>query len=125
MITTIILVIHIFTTIALITLVMLQTGKGAEAGAAFGGGASSTVFGSRGAGSFLTRATAILATVFFITSLSLAYLSGRDTTTKSVSDVVAPVQSDTESVKPKGDMPAAPEQQKQSSDVPSPSGMAK
>jgi len=125
MITTIILVIHIFTTIALITLVMLQTGKGAEAGAAFGGGASSTVFGSHGAGSFLTRSTAILATVFFITSLSLAYLSGRVTTSKSVTDVVAPVQSDTESVKAKGDMPVAPTEQKQSSDVPSPSGMAK
>ena len=125
MIVTVILVIHIFTTVALITLVMLQTGKGAEAGAAFGGGASSTVFGSRGAGSFLTRSTAILATVFFITSLSLAYLSGKDTTTKSITDVVAPVQSDTESVKSKGDMPAVPAEQKQSSDVPSPSGMAK
>jgi preprotein translocase subunit SecG len=125
MIVTVILVIHIFTTIALITLVMLQTGKGAEAGAAFGGGASSTVFGSRGAGSFLTRTTAILATVFFITSLSLAYLSGRDTTTKSVTDVVAPVQSDTESVKGKGDVPAVPAGEKPSSDVPSPSGMAK
>ena len=124
MITTIILVIHIFTTIALITLVMLQTGKGAEAGAAFGGGASSTVFGSRGAGSFLTRSTAILATVFFITSLSLAYLSGKGTTTKSVTEVVAPVQSDTESVKGKSDVPVAPAEE-QKSDVPAPSGMAK
>lgn len=125
MITTIILVIHIFTTIALITLVMLQTGKGAEAGAAFGGGASSTVFGSQGAGSFLTRTTAILATVFFITSLSLAYLSGRVSTSKSVSDVVAPVQSDTQSAKPKGDMPAVPADNKSSSDVPSPTGTTK
>jgi len=125
MITTIILVIHVFTTIALITLVMLQTGKGAEAGAAFGGGASSTVFGSRGAGSFLTRTTAILATVFFITSLSLAYLSGKGTATKSITDVVAPpVKTETHKVKPKGDVPASPAEQ-HSSDVPSPSGATK
>ncbi|MBD3670941.1 MAG: preprotein translocase subunit SecG [Gammaproteobacteria bacterium] len=121
---TVILVIHIITTVALVVMVMLQTGKGAEAGAAFGGGASSTVFGSSGAGSFLTRTTAILATVFFITSLSLAYLSGKGPETRSVSDVVAPVQSDTESVKGNADVPVVPAGE-QESDVPSPSGMAK
>ena len=71
--------------IALVALVLLQHGKGADAGAAFGSGASQTVFGSQGSGSFLTRATAILATVFFVTSLILAYLSvGQATSSNSV-----------------------------------------
>ncbi len=71
--------------IALVALVLLQHGKGADAGAAFGSGASQTVFGSQGSGSFLTRATAILATVFFVTSLTLAYLTvGQATSSNSV-----------------------------------------
>ena len=61
---------------AIVALVLLQRGKGADAGAGFGAGASGTVFGARGAASFLTRATAVLATVFFATSLGLAYLAG-------------------------------------------------
>ncbi len=71
----ILLVIHVLISVALIGLILIQQGKGAEAGAAFGSGASGTVFGARGAASFLTRTTAILATLFFITSLSLAYLA--------------------------------------------------
>ena len=71
----IILVIHVLISVALIGLILIQQGKGAEAGAAFGSGASGTVFGARGAASFLTRTTAILATLFFITSLTLAYLA--------------------------------------------------
>ena len=59
----------------LIGLVLVQQGKGANAGAAFGSGASGTVFGSRGSASFLTRATAILAALFFINSIVLAYLA--------------------------------------------------
>ena len=76
----IILTIHVFVAVALIGLVLIQHGKGAEAGAAFGGGsgASSTVFGAKGSGSFLTRSTAILATGFFATSLTLAVLSKKD-----------------------------------------------
>jgi len=58
--------------VALVGLVLIQQGKGADAGAAFGGGASQTVFGSQGSGSFLTRLTTILAIVFFVTSFSLA-----------------------------------------------------
>jgi preprotein translocase subunit SecG len=57
--------------------VLLQRGKGADAGAAFGAGASGTVFGSRGSGSFFSRATAVLATAFFASSLTLAYLSSQ------------------------------------------------
>jgi preprotein translocase subunit SecG len=74
---TTILIIHTLIAIAIIILVLLQRGKGAEAGAAFGAGASGTVFGSRGSTSFFSRATAILATAFFATSLSLAYISSQ------------------------------------------------
>jgi preprotein translocase subunit SecG len=74
---TLLLVVHVLIAIALIALVLLQQGKGAEAGAAFGGGASSTVFGSRGSSSFLSRATAMLATLFFVISLVLASIASR------------------------------------------------
>ncbi|KXS37186.1 preprotein translocase subunit SecG [Modicisalibacter tunisiensis] len=70
-----ILMIHVAIAIALVALVLLQQGKGAEAGASFGGGASQTVFGSRGSGSFLAKLTGVLAGAFFITSLALAYLA--------------------------------------------------
>lgn len=69
----IILAVHVLLAAAIIALVMLQQGKGAEAGASFGAGASQTVFGSQGAGNFLSRATAILAACLFLTSFALAY----------------------------------------------------
>ena len=71
----ILLVIQVLLSISLIALILLQHGKGADAGAAFGSGASATVFGARGSGNFLSRATAILATLFFIICLALAYLA--------------------------------------------------
>jgi len=67
-------VLHVIVCFFLIAVVLLQRGKGAEMGAVFGGGASSTVFGSRGAGNFLTLLTKICAAVFMLTSLSLSYL---------------------------------------------------
>jgi len=76
----IILVVHIVVSLLLVGLILIQHGKGADAGAAAlggGGGASSSVFGSQGSTSFLSRSSAILATVFFITSLTLAYFSGK------------------------------------------------
>ena len=72
----VILIIHVFLAIGIIGLVLLQRGKGADAGAGFGAGASGTVFGARGSASAFSRATAILATLFFITSLTLAYMAG-------------------------------------------------
>lgn len=69
---TLIVVVHVVIAVALVGLVLIQQGKGADAGAAFGGGASQTVFGSQGSGSFLTRMTTALAVVFFVTSFSLA-----------------------------------------------------
>ena len=86
---------HVFLAVAIIALVLLQRGKGADAGAAFGAGASGTVFGSRGTTSFLSRTTAILATMFFLTSLGLAYLAGQRTEPGSLLDrapVTAPAE---------------------------------
>jgi len=76
----VILAIHIVIAVTLIGLILIQQGKGADAGAAFGGGgggASATVFGSQGSSNFMSKSTAILATIFFITSLFLSYLSGQ------------------------------------------------
>lgn len=86
---TVLVMIHLGIAVALVVLVMMQQGKGADMGAAFGNGASQTVFGSQGSGSFLTRTTAVLATVFFLTSLSLAYFSGQSNDAVSVVDVNA------------------------------------
>ena len=69
---TLIVVIHVIVAIVIVGLVLLQQGKGADAGAAFGAGASQTVFGASGSGNFLVKATTFAATIFFITSLSLA-----------------------------------------------------
>jgi preprotein translocase subunit SecG len=70
-----ILIIHVLVSVGLVGLVLIQHGKGADIGASFGSGASQTVFGSQGSGSFLTRVTSALAAVFFITSLSLGYMA--------------------------------------------------
>jgi len=67
---------HVLVGLAVIGLVLIQHGKGADAGAAFGSGSSGTVFGAQGSASFLSRATGVLAAVFFSTSLGLAVLSG-------------------------------------------------
>jgi preprotein translocase subunit SecG len=77
MLHTLLMIIHFFCAAAIVALVLLQRGKGAEAGAGFGAGASGTVFGARGASTALSRATAILAAIFMVTSLSLAYVGAR------------------------------------------------
>ncbi len=89
MVHAVILVVHVMVAIGLIALVLLQQGKGADAGAAFGSGASATVFGARGSASFLSRTTAVLATVFFVTSLSLAYLTTQKAPPASVMEAPA------------------------------------
>ncbi len=73
----IVLTIHLVLAFVLIVLVLIQQGKGADAGANFGGGSSQSVFGSGGSGGFLLRVTAVIATLFFITSLTLAYLGAQ------------------------------------------------
>ncbi|MFN3920109.1 MAG: preprotein translocase subunit SecG [Methylohalobius sp.] len=72
----VLIVLHVLIAIAIVVLVLLQQGKGADMGAAFGSGASGTLFGARGSASFLSRTTAILAALFFLNSLALAYFSG-------------------------------------------------
>jgi preprotein translocase subunit SecG len=80
-------VLHVLVSAGIIGLVLLQQGRGADAGAGFGG-ASNSLFGARGAASFLSRSTAILATLFFVTSLSLAYMAGNvDNKTNDIMDV--------------------------------------
>jgi preprotein translocase subunit SecG len=86
----VVLTVHILVGLGVIGLVLLQHGKGADMGAAFGSGASGSLFGASGSANFLSRVTAALATVFFITSLTLAYMAGKRPTAagNSVMDAV-------------------------------------
>ena len=88
---TILVVVQVLVAIALVALVLLQHGKGADAGAAFGSGASGTVFGARGSANFLSSATAWLAAAFFAISLAIAYFVNARSESKSLVDQVAPV----------------------------------
>jgi preprotein translocase subunit SecG len=104
-----VLAVHILVAIAIIGLVLMQHGKGADMGAAFGSGASGSLFGATGSANFLSRATGILAAVFFATSLTLAYVaSSKPKTTGSV--MQEPVQSQTVSQPAPvgGESPAVP-----------------
>jgi preprotein translocase subunit SecG len=83
---TLVVVLHVLLAAGIIGLVLLQRGRGADAGAGFGAGASGTVFGARGSASFLSRTTAVLATLFFVTSLGLSYLFSRGSEPVSVMD---------------------------------------
>ena len=104
MLHSIVLVAHILVAMMIVGLVLLQRGKGAEAGTGFGAGASGTVFGARGSANFLSRATGVLATLFFITSLALAYLSTQRTAPASLLETVPAQQSPA----PQAPAPAAP-----------------
>ena len=100
---TLVWIVHIVVAISVIALVLLQHGKGADMGAAFGGGSSGSLFGSTGSANFLSRSTAVLATMFFLTSMGLAYFGLQKHESKSVLDRTAvPVTTTTQ--------PAAPQQ---------------
>ncbi|WP_323815108.1 preprotein translocase subunit SecG [Cellvibrio sp. NN19] len=110
-----VLIIHSLAALAIIGLILLQQGKGAAAGASFGGGASQTVFGSEGSGNFFTRATWIIATVFFCTSFGLAIIAKNHSKVATQGLVVPAVQQQevpTASDVPASEVPAA------TSDVP-------
>lgn len=112
-------IIHIVIAIGIISLVLMQQGKGADAGAAFGagaaGGVSGTVFGAKGSGNFLSRTTAILATLFFLTSLSLAYY----TKNAKGPDIFDSVKKEAvQEKKPAPATPAAPAEKAKTSDIP-------
>lgn len=81
-------VVHVVTAMVLIGLVLIQHGKGADMGAAFGSGSAGSLFGSSGSANFLSRSTAVAATIFFITSLSLTYIYSRPSKEQSVLDKV-------------------------------------
>lgn len=119
----ILLVLHVFLSLGIISLVLLQKGSGASAGAAFGGGGggAGSVFGASGSANFLSKATAIFATAFFINSLVLAYLAAnRDVTVDSVMDALtAPA---IEMPAPALTMPAIEEAVPAADDVPPPAG---
>lgn len=85
---TIVWVVHVITAVVLIGLVLIQHGKGADMGAAFGSGSAGSLFGSSGSANFLSRSTAVAATIFFITSLSLTYLYAKPTQSAGVMDRV-------------------------------------
>ena len=104
---TLVVVIHIVVSLGLILVVLLQTGKGAEMGAVFGG-SSSTIFGSSGAGNFLTRLTTGMAIIFMLTALTLGYFTGK-APTSSIFDTLSPPagQQDTPPTQEKADTPAA------------------
>ena len=86
------IVIHVVVSVALIMIVLLQTGKGSDMGAAFGGGSSQTLFGSGGASTFLSKLTTAAAVIFMITSLALAYLSGHKPEGSIMATEPAPIE---------------------------------
>jgi preprotein translocase subunit SecG len=106
MLQSILMVIHILSAAFIVVLVLIQRGKGADAGAGFGAGASGTVFGARGASTALSRATAILAGLFMVTSLTLAYMGTRNV--QSTPDTVLDRLAEQESVPVPVPAPAVP-----------------
>lgn len=112
MLYTLLHVIQVLSALALIGIILLQQGKGASMGAAFGAGASATVFGARGAGSVLTRITTILALVFFGVSFYMSYLSAQRAEARSLIDQLQALpSSETSTVVPPGDAPVIPSTQ--------------
>ncbi|MFA5493778.1 MAG: preprotein translocase subunit SecG [Porticoccaceae bacterium] len=102
----IILAVHLLTALAIIALVLVQQGKGAEAGASFGAGASQTIFGSSGSWNFFSKATALLATLFFVTSFSLAVMAKHKA---GMGDSFIPDIGDIPSAVLDGDIPVVPQ----------------
>ena len=112
--TTFLIVLHVMACIVLIAVVLLQRGKGSDIGAALGGGGSNTVFGSRGAGNFLTKLTTACAVTFMLTSLTLSYIASHDTSLLIMDDEATPATEAT----PSTDL----EETESEADAPSPSG---
>jgi preprotein translocase subunit SecG len=98
------IVLHVLIAASIVALVLLQRGRGADAGAGFGAGASGTVFGARGSASFLSRTTAMLAALFIVTSLTLAYLGSRGP--EAPSSVIDRVQTPAEAAELPPPLPA-------------------
>jgi preprotein translocase subunit SecG len=115
---TLAVVFHVLFAAAIVGLVLLQRGKGADAGAGFGAGASGTVFGARGSASFLSRTTAVLATLFFLSSLGLSYMFSQQKAPTSVMDTLPAEAPAPLSTEPASQLPMLPQAQP----APAPSG---
>jgi preprotein translocase subunit SecG len=123
MLANLLLVVHLVIAVAIVVLVLLQQGKGADAGAAFGGGSSQSLFGAQGSANFLSRSTSILITLFFVTSLSLALYYSKQAGPRSVLEGSVTEQAETApdsdipqdeaaaTVTEESDVPIAPESQ--------------
>ncbi|MGB5453281.1 MAG: preprotein translocase subunit SecG [Sedimenticolaceae bacterium] len=94
MMESVLVVVHLFLAIGLVGLILIQHGKGADMGAAFGSGASASVFGARGASNFLSRTTGILAALFFATSLTLAYFAMQSNEPETLMETAQPAAVD-------------------------------
>jgi preprotein translocase subunit SecG len=121
MLTTVLVVVHVLVALAIIGLVLLQHGKGADMGSGFGGGASGSLFGATGSANFLSRMTAVLAALFFLLSLALAYTATRRPTEEGggVIDVIRNQQQQQQQVPQQQQQVPAPSQ-KPAADVPKP-----
>ena len=109
MIQQIVLIVHILLALSIIGLVLLQHGKGADAGAAFGTGASNTVFGSQGSGNFLTRATTTIAFLLAVTSISLTLLANKTTKPQTLTEKLLQTETVTNVPVTPTEVPALPE----------------
>ncbi|MGL4316956.1 MAG: preprotein translocase subunit SecG [Pseudomonas sp.] len=120
MLETVVVVVHLLGALGVIALVLLQQGKGADAGASFGAGASATVFGSQGSATFLSRFTAILAAGFFITSLGLAFFAKEKSDNLTQAGLPDPAVLEVQENKPVSDVPVLEEQKSavEKTDVP-------
>ena len=116
----ILVVVHILVCVALIMIVLLQTGKGADMGAAFGGGSSQTLFGSTGASTFLSKATTIAAVVFMLTSLALAYVSTHQSGGSLLSDTPTAVEQKETADTPAESQETSPAESQEASPTPEP-----
>jgi preprotein translocase subunit SecG len=115
--TNVLIVLHVLVALAIIGLVLLQHGKGADMGSGFGGGASSSLFGATGSANFLSRTTAVLAAIFFILSLALAYVATRRPVEEG-GGVIESIRSKQQQSKPAAEQKPAP--QSPAADVPKP-----
>jgi preprotein translocase subunit SecG len=110
----VLIVAHVLVALAIIGLVLLQHGKGADMGSGFGGGASASLFGATGSANFLSRTTAVLATIFFLLSLGLAYFAtNKPKATGGIMDAV-------KTEKPAAEVPQAPAPQKPAAEAAKP-----
>jgi preprotein translocase subunit SecG len=116
---TLVLVIHVIVALAIIVLVLLQHGKGADMGAAFGSGSAGSLFGSAGAANFLSRTTAVLAAVFFATTLSLAWLATPNKSGGVTESLAVPAgKTDAKPAAPASSAPAPAGPQGKSTEIP-------